>query len=92
MPIFPDHPCALGDEIGWRMIRAAWGFGYASEAAAAALAHGFERLNLKEIIAYTAPANLRSRAVMERLGMDRDPARDFHNPWHGPFVVYVARP
>jgi ribosomal-protein-alanine N-acetyltransferase len=91
MPIFPDHPCAPGDEIGWRMIRAAWGFGYASEAAAAALADGFERLNLEEIIAYTAPTNRRSRAVMERLCMAPDPARDFQDPLHGPFVVYAAR-
>lgn len=91
MPIFADHPCAPGVEIGWRMIRAAWGFGYASEAAAAALRDGFDRLGLAEVIAYTGVGNLRSQAVMRRLGMVRDAARDFTDPNAGPFVVYVAR-
>jgi RimJ/RimL family protein N-acetyltransferase len=92
MPIFNDHPCAPGAEIGWRMIRAAWGFGYASEGAAAALRDGFARLGFAEITAYTAPTNARSRAVMRRLGMARDASRDFEHPSAGPFVVYVARP
>ena len=92
MPIFDDHPCAPGVEIGWRMIRPAWGFGYASEAAAAALRDGFERVGLSEIIAYTTPTNARSRAVMHRLGMTREPARDFDNATAGRFVVYTARP
>ncbi len=91
MPVWDDHPCAPGVEIGWRMIRAAWGFGYASEAAAAALRDGFERMGFAEVIAYTAPTNARSRAVMHRLGMVRDAARDFHNPASGPFVVYALR-
>jgi RimJ/RimL family protein N-acetyltransferase len=92
MPIMDDHPRAPGVEIGWRMIRRAWGFGYASEGAAAALADGFGRLGFKEIIAYTEPTNTRSRAVMERLGMVRDAARDFSPPGQGAFVVYSARP
>ena len=92
MPIFEDHPCAPGVEIGWRMNRAAWGFGYASEGAAAALRDGFERARFEEVIAYTAPTNARSRAVMARLGMSRDAARDYDDALHGPFVVYVSRP
>jgi len=91
MPVRDDHPCAPGVEIGWRMIRAAWGFGYASEGAAAALRDGFERMGFAEIIAYTAPTNARSRAVMHRVGMARDATRDFLDPVNGPFVVYTLR-
>ena len=89
MPIFDDHPCAPGVEIGWRMIRGAWGFGYASEAAAASLRDGFERLGFAEVIAYTAPTNARSQAVMRRLGMTRDATRDFEGPFGGLSVVYA---
>lgn len=67
-------------EVGWRLARDAWGHGYATEAARAALAYGFETVDLDEIVSYTVPANLRSRAVMERLGMTRDPADDFDHP------------
>jgi RimJ/RimL family protein N-acetyltransferase len=67
-------------EIGWRLAHAHWGKGYATEAARAALAHGFGPLRLAEIIAFTVPTNVRSRAVMERLGMAHDPAADFDHP------------
>lgn len=67
-------------EIGWRFDPAFWGRGYATEAALAALDFGFERLGLEEIVAITVPANLRSRAVMERLGMARDEGGDFDLP------------
>jgi ribosomal-protein-alanine N-acetyltransferase len=67
-------------EIGWRLARHAWGRGYATEAARRALQHGFEALGLEEIVSFTVPANLRSLAVMERLGMRRDPAGDFEHP------------
>ena len=70
-------PCV---EIGWRLAAAHWGRGYATEAARAALAHGFGELALTEIVSFTVPANGRSRAVMERLGMRRDPAEDFDHP------------
>lgn len=56
-------------EIAWRLARAHWGRGYATEAARAAVAWGFETLNLSEIIAMTVPDNWPSRRVMERLGM-----------------------
>jgi RimJ/RimL family protein N-acetyltransferase len=67
-------------EIGWRLARAHWGKGYATEAARAALAHGFGPLGLPEIVAFTVPTNRRSRRVMERLGMAHDPAGDFDHP------------
>jgi RimJ/RimL family protein N-acetyltransferase len=67
-------------EVAWRLARAYWGHGYATEAARAALDHGFGELGLTEIVAVTVPANLRSRRVMERLGMTRDPADDYDHP------------
>jgi ribosomal-protein-alanine N-acetyltransferase len=67
-------------EIGWRLARAAWGEGYATEAARAALAFGFEQVGLAEIVAFTTVANARSRAVMERIGMTHDAADDFDHP------------
>jgi ribosomal-protein-alanine N-acetyltransferase len=79
VPAFAAHftPCV---EVGWRLARDAWGQGYATEGARAALAHGFDELGLEEIVSMTVPANLRSRRVMERLGMTRDPADDFDHP------------
>lgn len=67
-------------EIGWRFAHAHWGRGYATEAARALLAFGFDRLGLEEIVSFTAMANHRSRAVMERLGMTHDAADDFDHP------------
>ena len=72
-------PCSPCVEIGWRLARRFWGRGLASEAARAALGAGFERIGLAEIVSFTALANLRSRAVMERIGM-RDANRDFEHP------------
>ena len=67
-------------EIGWRLARAHWGRGYATEAAGAALAFGFERLGLDEIVSFTVPGNTRSLRLMERIGMVRDPGDDFEHP------------
>jgi len=67
-------------EVGWRLDRPYWGHGYASEAARAAIADGFDRTGLKEIVSFTVPVNLRSIAVMERLGMKRDTGDDFDHP------------
>jgi len=67
-------------EIGWRLARSAWGKGYASEAAQAALRYAFEALERPEVVSFTATANTRSRAVMERLGMKRKPEQDFDHP------------
>jgi RimJ/RimL family protein N-acetyltransferase len=79
VPRFEAHftPCV---EIGWRLAREHWGRGYATEAARAALAFGFRDLALDEIVSFTTTANLRSRAVMERIGMTRSPADDFDHP------------
>ncbi len=73
----PFTPCV---EIGWRLAASHWGRGYASEAARGALACGFDHLGLAEIVSFTTEANARSRRVMERLGMRRDPADDFDHP------------
>lgn len=67
-------------EIGWRFMPQHWGQGLACEAAQAALAFAFERLLLAEVVAFTVPANLRSQALMSRLGMQRDPQGDFEHP------------
>jgi ribosomal-protein-alanine N-acetyltransferase len=67
-------------EVGWRLARSAWGHGYATEAARAAVAYAFEHVGLDEIVSFTVPANERSRAVMRRLGMSHDPAEDFDHP------------
>ncbi|HZT18675.1 MAG TPA: GNAT family N-acetyltransferase [Dongiaceae bacterium] len=73
----PFTPCV---EVGWRLARAHWGRGYASEGARAALAFGFDTLKLKEIVSFTAVANARSRRVMERIGMRRSEGEDFDHP------------
>lgn len=73
----PFTPCV---EIGWRLAFAHWGKGYATEGAKAALAYGFETLQLPEIVAFTAVLNQRSQAVMKKIGMHRDPKDDFLHP------------
>ncbi len=73
----PFTPCV---EIGWRLLREAWGHGYATEAARTVLAHGFGTLGLQEIVSFTAVPNEPSQAVMRRLGMHTDPAEDFDHP------------
>ena len=65
-------------EIGWRLRRDAWGHGYATEAAGAVLDHAFGQLALDEVVSFTATGNLRSLAVMRRLGMQR--AGEFEHP------------
>jgi RimJ/RimL family protein N-acetyltransferase len=67
-------------EVGWRLARTQWGHGYATEAARAAVAFGFERAGLEEIVSFTNVGNLRSQRVMQRIGMTRDPAGDFEHP------------
>lgn len=79
-PVLWQAPFTPAYEVGWRFIPEAWGHGYATEGAAAALDYGFNVLNLNEIVAFTAEINQRSRRVMERLGMKRNPADDFDHP------------
>jgi RimJ/RimL family protein N-acetyltransferase len=79
VPRFEAHftPCV---EIGWRLAAEYWGRGYASEGARAVLTLGFETLGLDEVVSFTAPGNLRSRRVMEKIGMLHNPADDFDHP------------
>ena len=93
MPAAYDHPLAPHNQVGWRLVRRAWGKGYATEAARATLDDVFTRVGLDEVLAYTSIDNLRSQAVIERLGLRRDPMLDFDLlngdvPWHG--LVWVA--
>jgi len=73
----PANPCV---EVGWRLSPAAWGKGYASEAARACLQWGFTDLGLDEIVSFTAIQNTRSTAVMERLNMTRSDTDNFDHP------------
>jgi len=70
-------PCV---EVGWRLAHPFWGGGYATEGARAALEFGFGKLGLAEILSFTVPANVRSRRVMEKLGMSHRAEDDFDHP------------
>ncbi|MCY1273286.1 Acetyltransferase (GNAT) domain protein [compost metagenome] len=67
-------------EIAWRLARAHWRQGFASEAARVALACGFTRLGLDEVVSFTTTSNEPSQRVMQAIGMRRDPAEDFEHP------------
>jgi ribosomal-protein-alanine N-acetyltransferase len=75
-----EAPFAPALEVGWRLDASAWGQGYASEAARASVAHAFAVVGVDEVVSFTAKRNTRSIAVMERIGMHRDPADDFDHP------------
>jgi RimJ/RimL family protein N-acetyltransferase len=79
VPSFRAHftPCV---EIGWRLSPEAWGQGLATEGALAVLQYAREVLELDQLVSFTVPANVRSRRVMEKLGMSHDPADDFDHP------------
>jgi RimJ/RimL family protein N-acetyltransferase len=93
-----EAPFTPAVEVGWRLAHAYWGKGYATEAARAAVAFGFERAGLAEIVSFTNVGNLRSQRVMQRIGMTRDPEGDFDHPavppGHPirPHVLYRIRP
>ena len=70
-------PCV---EIGWRVASQYWGRGLATEGARAVVSHAFGELGLGELVSFTVPANIRSRRVMEKLGMTHDPRDDFDHP------------
>lgn len=97
MPGRRGLPLGAFIDIGWRLNRAAWGHGYATEAARAVARDGFERLGFEELTAITMAINTRSRAVMSRSGFVHDPARDFDWPESAlddparPCVTYVRR-
>jgi ribosomal-protein-alanine N-acetyltransferase len=69
----PFSPCL---EVGWRLATPAWGHGYATEAARAALEVGLEQVD--SVVSFTAVVNERSWRVMERLGMRRE--SEFDHP------------
>lgn len=77
----PFTPCV---EIAWRLARPSWGQGYAPEAAREVLRIAFEDLQLDEVVALTVPDNLKSRRVMEKIGMTRNPSDDFDHPTMAP--------
>lgn len=95
-PVPDDLPPAPAVEVGWRLARAAWGRGIASEAATASLRFAFDELGLVEVVSFTAVPNERSQAVMCRIGLTRRPERDFDHPRLDPasrlyrHVVYAA--
>jgi len=70
-------PCV---EIAWRLAADHWVCGYATEGARAIVRYAFDTLQLDALVSFTVPANLRSRRVMEKIGMTHDPAEDFDHP------------
>jgi RimJ/RimL family protein N-acetyltransferase len=89
-----DAPYSPPVHIGWHLARDAWGYGYATEGATAALDYVFDVVGLPEVVSHTTSANERSQAVMRRLGMGHDSTDDFDGPWypvghpHRRFVLY----
>lgn len=79
-PVSFPAPFTPAIEVGWRIAFEYWGRGYATEGAKAALTYGFKTLNLNEIVSFTAVQNMRSRRVMEKIGMHHDPKDDFDHP------------
>jgi len=79
IPSFETH-FTPAVEVGWRLAFDQWGNGYATEGAKAALAYGYETLQLPEIVSFTAEQNMRSRRIMEKIGMQYDPKDDFDHP------------
>ncbi|VVE78383.1 GNAT family N-acetyltransferase [Pandoraea sputorum] len=75
-----DAPFVPAVEIGWRLARAWWSEGYATEAANAAAHYAFETLGMDDLVSFTVPGNVRSRAVMQRIGMRHCPDEDFLHP------------
>jgi RimJ/RimL family protein N-acetyltransferase/GNAT superfamily N-acetyltransferase len=79
-PIGFDAHFTPATEVGWRLLPEFWGLGYATEGARASIQYGFEILKLDEIVSITVPENIRSRRIMEKIGMHRDPKDDFDHP------------
>jgi len=87
-------------EVGWAVRGPLWGRGYATEIGRAGLDFAFENLAAEEVVAFTERHNVRSRAVMERLGMEyagevlRPGLLEGHDGVHeaAPFALYVRRP
>lgn len=67
-------------EIGWRLARRHWGFGYATEGTTAVMSWAFGRRGLDEVVSFSSTLNIASRRVMEKIGMSRDHVDDFLHP------------
>ena len=97
MPVHESYPFH-GVEIGWRIARPEWRKGYGGESAQAAIRDGFERIGLDEIVSFTTASNVASRLLLDRVGLVRDPTRDFDHPQLDeqhplrPHVFYFSRP
>ena len=76
----PAYPFAPAVEVGWRLAKAFWRQGYASEAAWAVLRCAFDRLALDQVVSFTSQLNLPSQKVMQAIGMQHDPDGDFEHP------------
>ncbi len=79
VPTF-DAPFMPAVEIGWRLAAEYWDRGLATEGARAVLQYAFDDLSLRRLVSFTPPQNLRSRKVMEKLGMVHNPSDDFDHP------------
>ncbi len=79
-PIDWQAPFTPAVEIAWRLDSRYWNQGYATEGAKAALAYGFNRVNLEQIVSFTVPDNKRSIRVMKKIGLIRDEYGDFAHP------------
>jgi RimJ/RimL family protein N-acetyltransferase len=88
-----SHPLGPHFEIGWRFNRMAWGNGYATESAKAALTHAVNSLGLTKIVSYTNSENTRSQSVMRKLDLQRDVDSDFvfSHPQGGALTIWVWR-
>ncbi len=84
-------------EVGWRLATEFWDKGYATEGAKKVLEYAFKTLKLHEVVSFTVPDNLRSRRVMEKIGMIRSVNGDFLHPRLDPehpfakHVLYTIR-
>ena len=80
-------------EIGWRLATWAWGKGIATRAATEALRRGAQEYSLTDVYSFTTQTNIRSEAVMQRIGMSRREDLDFDHPntpgwWGQHHIVY----
>ena len=62
-------PFSPSVEVAWRLAKAYWGNGYATEAATASLSYAANTLNINQVVSFTAKVNTRSQAVMKKIGM-----------------------
>ena len=92
-----DAPFTPAVEVGWRLAREHWGYGFVTEAARSAVRYGLEEVGLDEIVSFTNPDNVRSWKVMERLGMIRDPGVGLRAPQRSngtlapsPYLLHIS--